>query len=90
MPRINPLLLRHYRQKLDMSQDELAISIARAKPPGQKGLKRPVGDGNLWTFRIVPEPGLIWVKAPTGVIPAKARAPIPNGDSGAAAMGKCG
>ncbi len=23
MPRINPLLLRHYRQKLDMSQDEL-------------------------------------------------------------------
>jgi hypothetical protein len=50
---------------------EMPISIAKPKPPGQKGLRRPQGDGNLWTFLVVPEDGLIWVEGPNWSYPGK-------------------
>lgn len=62
----------------------MPISIAQPKPLGQTGLKRPLGDGNLWTFQIISEDGIVWGEGPNWSYP------IPIGASGAAAMASYG
>ena len=43
---------------------EMYLSVSTPKPPGQTGLRRPQGDGNVWTFRVVLAPGLRWHTGP--------------------------
>jgi hypothetical protein len=57
---------------------EMPISIAQPKPPGQKGLRRPQGDGNVWTFVIEPEPGIVWVEGPNWSYPGKGEGADPD------------
>jgi hypothetical protein len=56
----------------------MPISIAQPKPPGQKGLRRPQGDGNVWTFVIEPEPGIVWVEGPNWSYPGKGEGADPD------------
>jgi hypothetical protein len=56
----------------------MPISIAQPKPQKQTGLKRPLGDGNIWTFQIIPEPGIVWVEGPTWHYPGKGAGADPD------------
>lgn len=56
----------------------MSISIAQPKPAKQTGLKRPLGDGNIWTFQIIPEEGIVWVEGPNWSYPGKGAGADPD------------
>jgi len=50
---------------------EMDISCSKPKPAAQRGLERPRGDGNTWTFRINPAPSVHWAEGPNWSYPGK-------------------
>lgn len=57
---------------------EMPISCGKPKPPGQKGLRRPVGDNNIWTFAIATTEQVTWIEGPTWEYPSKGEGMVPD------------
>lgn len=60
------------------SPQTMPITFAAPKPAKQTGLRRPQGDGNVWTFQIEPEPGIIWVEGPNWHYPGEGSGADPD------------
>lgn len=49
----------------------MPISCGKPKPKKQSGLRRPKGDGNVWTFAIDPAAGVRWIEGPNWQYPGE-------------------
>jgi len=58
----------------------MPISCRAPKPAGQSGLRRPQGDGNVWTFTITTDPddNVHWVEGPNWSYPGKGAGSDPS------------